>query len=120
MQQIVVRFEVVKEDHGDTSSTDVHDLACPDQLVGEMELDCKTLLTVFFAPFRRSEPQLFGGQVECISDQREGFWSRRQLLSSGSLGKSEHGEGYNSSSERYDEKIDCHGHQRGEGGELGK
>jgi len=56
MQQIVVRLEVVKEDHGDTSSTDVHDLACRDQLVGEMELDCWTLLTVFFAPFRRSEP----------------------------------------------------------------
>ena len=37
MQQIVVRLEVIEEDHGDTSSTDMYDVACTNQLVGGME-----------------------------------------------------------------------------------
>lgn len=81
-----------------------------------MVIGCRTPLTIFLAPFRHPEPQFFGGQVERISDQREGFGSRRQLLSGSSLGQSEEGEGYNGSSERYDEQIDCHSHQRGGGG----
>ena len=78
-----------------------------------MEIGCRTILTVFPAPLRHPEPQFFGGQVERIPNQREGFGSRRQLLSGRSLGQSEEGEGYDSSSERHDEKIDCHSHQRG-------
>jgi hypothetical protein len=50
MQQIVVRLEVVEEDHGDTSSADVHDLACPKSARQRMKLGRKnTLLTILFA-----------------------------------------------------------------------
>lgn len=78
-----------------------------------MEFDGKRLLTILFSPFGRSKPQFFSGQVECIPNQRKRLRAGRQLLGSSSLGQSEHGEGCNSSSERYDEKIDRHGRMWG-------
>jgi len=77
-----------------------------------MELDREALLTVLPAPFRHPEPEFFGGEVECIPNQRQRSRSRRQLLGSSSLGQGEHREGGDGSCERYDKNIDRHIEQR--------
>lgn len=116
VQQIVVRLIVVEEYHGDTSSVDVHDFACCDtkqnKPVKGMRLNSKVALTIFSTPFRHPEPQFFGGQVECIPNQRERLGSRRQLPGSSSPGESKHGEGCDGPSKRYGEKIDRHSPQK--------